>query len=196
MSNYSKIRYFYLRDSKRVPHSCIAVRLDRDTNTIQYQLSTMSSKENKHGKAITFNKQMARFITCQRLDKHPINMKLSFAQANAHEITRLIMDHIVSQADYWTADPKLLKNNELDVPDLTFVRGFPQRARTAAKQWLKKHVEQHPTVPSIKVSNYSVSDVLGIKNENLMKSMDDQWDAFPLTNKVCVDEQAEMCVSE
>lgn len=197
MKPYSHIRYLYLRDNKRNPHSCVAVQLDRENNMINYQVSTLSSQDGYYKNLMTFVKtpfvkMTARYITCRRLAKRPFQILTNLKNMSGHEVTRLIMEDIVSREEYYVPDSTLLVKNELSWKDLTFVKGLPQRVRNAAKKWLKLHVEERVTVPVVTAAStfnlvnlYDELSLLGKHQENLPPSFvedfssEDGWDSIP-----------------
>lgn len=124
MKSYSHIRYMYLRDNRGAPHTCIVIQLDRDLDVVNFQFCTLSSKDNKQ-----FYKSGARYIACQRLNKNPIGIEMNLTGATSHEITREIL-----------ASMTLGMN------------GVSQRAINSSRKWLKKHVENRPTLPFIPVA--------------------------------------------
>lgn len=201
MKPYSHIRYLYLRDSKKNPHSCVVVQLDREDNVINYQVSTLSSKEghyrNVYGDFVRtpFVKMKARYIACQRLTKRPYQIRTNLNGLSGHEITRLIMEDIISQKDHYTPDSTSLVKSELTWDDLNFVRGIPQRVRTSAKKWLKLHVEDRPTIPLMVAALSEVTDGNDEEVVELLESRsgdtlppafaeafasDEDWDSIPI----------------
>lgn len=152
MNMSSHTRYTYLRNNDRSPHSCVAVRLNRNNNIILYQVASLNKNED------SFIKIRARFIACQRLNKKPFEIRSNLFGLSAHDITKLIMTDIVSRNNHSVFDSD---NNE------TFIKGLPQQARNAAKKWLNKH--QTFTAPALEVPvapnlvktyniNYNIND--------------------------------------
>jgi hypothetical protein len=75
------VQFMYLRDARRNPIGCVAMR--RDGNNVLYQLSTSHPKDR-------FDKQLARKIAVGRLEDDPVVL-------NFEEITsrHIIFSHVM-----------------------------------------------------------------------------------------------------
>lgn len=143
----SNVRFTYLRDKNRNPHSCLAVRVDRDRGKVSYQLMTCHSAD-------SFRKDIARLGAKERLLSRPITIDVpGLALASSHEISKAIMRHIAtaqtakpnnsteSNSTFFSAIKNMLSMSEELVSDP--VHTVPKRARESAKAWLKKHSVSH-----------------------------------------------------
>lgn len=140
----SNIRFTYLRDKNRNPHSCLAVRVDRNRGTVSYQLMTCHSSD-------TFRKDIARVGAKERLLSKPITIEVpGLALASSHEISAAIMSHIADAqaakqnvlgdvgATFFSAIKSMLVLNEEDFKP-TNSHSVPKRARESARKWLKNN---------------------------------------------------------
>lgn len=122
------IRFAYLRDEKNNAFACIAVRLNKKNNTIEYGLSSVNSKHDK------FDRETARNIANGRLNsEHDVRVIrfVRFEGVSAHELTRHVMYDIACNASVESYD---------EFGNLSVIKGAPQRARNAAKVWLLEYV--------------------------------------------------------
>lgn len=189
--NYPRIRYQYLSDKNNFIHSCIAVRVDREANEIRYQVATMNSRDKSN-----FKKSQARFIACQRLEKVPFVIKANLSLSGAHEITRLVMDDMYEKKEHYVAEATVVANGELTWDKEKLVRALPQRVRNEAKKWLRSHVEERPTMPSLHAAtqyeetsgslpNLANQIIYGTPGDTLPPTFsedfasDDAWDSIP-----------------
>lgn len=83
------MRYSYLRDHSTVNRQCVgclAVEIDRVKQEIRYALSVCAPSDN-------FNPARAKEIAGGRMKKKPTILSVEVPK-KAHQITRLIMEHI------------------------------------------------------------------------------------------------------
>lgn len=163
MKTYSRIRYMYLRDNKGYPHTCIVVQLDRDLDLINFQFSTLSSKENKN-----FIKSGARYIACQRLSKNPIHIETNLENATSHDITSQIMNVLAH------GGPCVVPSKSVTAP---------QRVIDGGRRWLRDNVDNRPTLRRIEVAKaVDVEGTFERINAAIETSdaavVDSQWTAF------------------
>lgn len=104
-------RIMYLRSSHGQPIGCIAISVERNSATVQYQISVLNPRDN-------FNRSVARHLAIGRLVENPrsINIKKS---ANMHDVSSAVMQDIVCNG----------KNL------------FPSRAIKSAKLWINSNSE-------------------------------------------------------
>jgi hypothetical protein len=91
----NNVRYLYLRHNDKTPHSCIAMSVDRSTNTLRFQVSTCHSQT-------SFNRARARSLSYGRLLVESHNLYLPSTSVSAHEINSLIMSAIVEGGSFTT----------------------------------------------------------------------------------------------
>jgi hypothetical protein len=65
----NNIRYIYIRDSKWEPQGCIALRVSRSKNRVEYGLSVRNPLDAKdgHGRSVKFNRRLAQQMATKRL---------------------------------------------------------------------------------------------------------------------------------
>lgn len=83
-------RCLYLRDyskQSKQPIGCLIVMVNRMERRINYAFSVCSPKD-------VFSSERARTIAQGRLTKRPVSLETEIP-ATAHEITKLVMQHIV-----------------------------------------------------------------------------------------------------
>jgi hypothetical protein len=138
----SNVRFTYLRDKNRNPHSCLAVRVERDRGVVSYQLMTCHSAD-------VFRKNIARLGAKERLLSKPITIEVpGLALASSHEISKAVMQHIAS------AKPSAEQPESAGANIFAAIKGIfslpetqsksdrhnvPKRARESAKTWLKNN---------------------------------------------------------
>lgn len=105
-----EFKIMFIRDSKRQPVACLATKFSRDSGNVYVGMSVLNPCDR-------FNREMARSLAVGRAITQPVVVKAD-SSANAHDISRLIMNSIVSSG---------------------FV-GIPARVIRAAKLWLKDTV--------------------------------------------------------
>lgn len=140
----SNIRFTYLRDKNRNPHSCLAVRVDRDRGVISYQIMTCHTAD-------TFRKDIARLGARERLMSKPITINApGLALASSHEISKAIMHHIANSqttknvnleqhnSTFFSAIKSMLNISDEGLTDQQ-TYSVPKRARESARAWLKKN---------------------------------------------------------
>jgi len=143
----SNIRFTYLRDKRRNPHSCVAVRVDRDRGVVSYQLMTCHSAD-------VFQKSIARLGARERLLLKPITVEVpDLALASAHEISKAIMTHIANShasvesagsTDVGSRLVSTLKSilggtTDTAAPKSQQNCAVARRAKNSARNWLKTH---------------------------------------------------------
>lgn len=134
----NRTRFMYLRDEKNSPHTCVAMRVNPETSTIEYAVSICYPTD-------TFIKENGRFIACRRLDKHPEVIKdVDCASLTCHEIMSQVVSAVAEQGPCM----KLKKINGVTMP--TRYPGLPMRTRRAASRWLQTSARERVTVPEVK----------------------------------------------
>ena len=110
-----RVRYIYLRDSKKAPQACIAVLYSPKNKRVAYGLSVLNPQDR-------FNRKVARELAAGRLALYGNEYHLDLSEApeiNCHVITRSILIDLLT----WEHDQ------------------LPGRARKAAKRWLLANEE-------------------------------------------------------
>ena len=79
-------RIMYLRSSNGHPVGCIAISVDRNSSSVQYQLSVLNPQDN-------FDRAVARQLAIGRLVEDPISVRIR-KNANMHDISLAVMDDI------------------------------------------------------------------------------------------------------
>lgn len=108
-----RVRYIYLRDTKRQPVACLAILYSAKNKKVAYGLSVLNPQDR-------FNRKVARELAAGRLALYGNYLDLSeVPEINCHVITRRILTDLLT----W-------EHEEL-----------PGRARKAAKRWLLANEE-------------------------------------------------------
>lgn len=140
----SNVRFTYLRDKNRNPHSCVAVRVDRDRGVVSYQIMTCHSAD-------VFQKSIARLGARERLLSKPITVHVDgLALASAHQISKAIMTHIANSdtgtetsnfSDVGVRLVSALKSilGTSEKPEVKHQASYTiaKKAKMSAKRWLK-----------------------------------------------------------
>lgn len=115
-----KFRYMYLRDERRNPIGCLAIRLHRKKGYLEYQVSVVNPVDRispMTGKNTPFNRNVAKDLAVGRLVTQgllvPIKDDITMSQ-----VTRAVMS---------------------DLASLPSTMPIPARAIKAAKLWLKSN---------------------------------------------------------
>jgi hypothetical protein len=101
-------RVTFLRNADDRPVGCVVINVDRHRKRIEYQVSTQNPADK-------FDREVARLLAVGRLIESPFHLWLP-NKAGLHEISRRVMQHIVSN------------------------KAIPSRSRKAAKNWLTKNL--------------------------------------------------------
>jgi hypothetical protein len=122
------IKYTFLRKSNGHANGCIAYKLDNDTNTVQYGVSCLHSKEK-------FNRTLARTLAEENM-RYSFNIKFECAGL----LYKAILENIIAIDK---ADKVIIKNAESTISILsTPKRNFSDRVIKAAKLWLRINKRQ------------------------------------------------------
>jgi len=112
----NNVRFMYIRNSKWEPVGCLAIRILRDKNRVEYGCSVchpMDTKDSK-GKQLPFNRAQSQALASIRLNCNP-NKAFIAHQASQHDVSRAVLENIIASG---TA---------------------PTRAIKFAKKWLGSH---------------------------------------------------------
>lgn len=116
----------YLRDEKREPIGCIAIKPHRKHGYLEYQVSMVNPVDRTDrltGKSVPFNRQVAKDLALGRMVRQGLRVPMSEG-ANMGEIT-------------WTVMADL--SNMSSPSHLPGSGDIPSRAIKAAKLWLRSH---------------------------------------------------------
>ncbi len=157
----NNVRFTYLRDKNNVAFGCLAVSLDRDSNTISYGLSVCHSTDD------VYDRHYGRSKAEGRLNAEPELIKfVRLDQCSAHDITRHVMYDIYQQRDVLGKD---------QFGEFT-IHGLPQRARDCAKAWLKNYAEPASSLESYfgdpDSEGYELEDYNDYDDEDLESAFD------------------------
>jgi hypothetical protein len=83
------VRFMYLRDERRKPVACVAMR--RDGNNVLYQLSTAHPKDQ-------FDKKLARTIAVGRLEDDPVVLNFEEELTSGHLISSHVMQDVLDNS--------------------------------------------------------------------------------------------------
>jgi hypothetical protein len=87
----------YVRDNNFQPNGCIAIKVDRSRNRVEFGLSVIHPKDSvdNKGRKIRFDRQKAQELSAVRLVEAPERAYVS-SGATQHEITEAVMKAIVA----------------------------------------------------------------------------------------------------
>ncbi len=81
-------RVMYLRNIKGQPVGCLVIDVNRNSNTINYQLSVLNPADR-------FDRRVARQLALGRLMEDPIAIPMSRKDANMHVISAAVMKNLI-----------------------------------------------------------------------------------------------------
>jgi len=87
----------YTRDSNFQPNGCIAIKVDRPRNRVEFGLSVIHPKDSvdKKGRKIKFDRPKAQELSAVRLVEMPERAYIP-SEASQHEITEAVMKGIIA----------------------------------------------------------------------------------------------------
>jgi hypothetical protein len=122
----NKIRYMYLRDAKREPIGCLAIKLHRKKGYLEYQVSTVNPIDRVDpitGRSLPFNRSMARHLAAGKMLEDALCVPMD-SEVNMIQVSILVMKDLAS------------------LPLPTHRGDIPTRAIKAAKLWLNNRTQQ------------------------------------------------------
>jgi hypothetical protein len=115
----SKVRYMYVRDASWEPVGCVAIRVNRDENRVEYGLSVRNPVDamDNQGRRVKFDRKTAQRIATNRLGDG-LNRAYISSNATQHDISKAVMGDIIASgksptravrfAKYWIDTSELL----------------------------------------------------------------------------------------
>lgn len=97
MPNNHRVRFMYVRDNKNQPNGCVAIKVDRVRNRVEFGLSVIHPKDclDNKGRKIKFDRQAAQELAAVRLVEFPDRAYIP-SEATQHEITEAVMKGIIA----------------------------------------------------------------------------------------------------